>query len=116
VEGVGGVTGSLHKQDLEKQMDDPVANIKRLRDAIDEALKDLHLDRLTFTLLPGENDNDLDTVGLVFKISPKALLSGEQLEIDDQFDKLISSINEDTTTEEKKKQIKDIVEDWMNEE
>jgi hypothetical protein len=97
---------------------DPMDQIKKLRDAVDEALKDLDLQRVTFTIIPGENGQQ-DSIGMIFKVDPKALMSAEQRNIDSAFEDLMSDfIADDAAAEadQKLNDVKKMISDWMDDE
>jgi hypothetical protein len=92
----------------------PMDEIKKLRDAIDNALSDLDLERVTFTMIPGENGQQ-DSVGMIFKISPRAFLTAEQKDIDSTFDDLISGLVDDPD-QDRLNEVKNMISDWMDDE
>lgn len=96
----------------------PMDEIKKLKDAIDKALEDLDIERMSFTIIPGENGQQ-DTLGMIFKINPRALMSAEQRNIDSAFEELMSGLVLDSSNDEaieKMNNVKKMISDWMDDE
>jgi hypothetical protein len=94
----------------------PMEQIKKLREAVDKALEGLDVERLSFTIIPGENGED-DSLGMMIKVNPRALMSAEQKDIDSAFNDLISGIIEpDNKEQERLDNVKKMISDWMDDE
>ena len=93
----------------------PMDEIAKLRDAVDKALEDLDIERMTFTIIPGE-DGQQDTLGMIFKVHPRALMSAEQRNIDSTFEELMSGMIEPDKGKDRLDDVKKMISDWMDDE
>ena len=96
-------------------MDNPMDTIRKLMESIDNALADIHVKRVGFNVVPGEN-GEPDNVAMILEISKEAFMSSDQIRIDSEFDSLISGIMHEDAEEKKMNELKRMVTDWMDEE
>lgn len=83
--------------------------IKKLRSVIDQALSEMNLERMSFALLPGD-DNTPDSLTLVLKIDKKAFMTTDQIAVDSEFQNLISNI----AISDKNEQLNSLIQDWLS--
>jgi|LakMenE18May11ns_1017448.scaffolds.fasta_scaffold9618128_2 hypothetical protein len=92
----------------------PMDPIKGLRDAIDAALADLELERVTFTLVPGEGPVP-DTIALLLKVNGDIFKTSEQRQIDSEFDNMMKKMDLADREQQKIQEIQEMISDWMEE-
>jgi len=89
-------------------------SIRKLMSSIDNALKDIHITRVGFNVLPGEN-NEHDSIAMVFQVQKEAFATDDQIKIDSEFEDLISNILHEEREVKKIDEIKRIANEWMDE-
>ena len=100
-------------------MSEASKSLSLLREAVDRIAKELGIERIQFYFTPAE-ETDNDTVSLVFRIPPEALMSPEELEqkrIDDAFSGIAAGFEDKTEDkiEQVKKDLEQNLNDWFNE-
>jgi hypothetical protein len=96
-------------------MDNPMDSLRKLMESIDKALEEIHVHRVGFTAVPGE-DGQPDNIAMIFEVNKEAFMSSDQIRIDSEFDNLISGIIHEDAEEKKMSEIKKLVTDWMDDE
>ena len=92
----------------------PMEKIKKLREAIDKAISDMDLERVSFTIIPGENGVP-DTAAMLLKVNGDIFKSAEQRQIDSAFDELVLNIDAFDDAKKKLDNLKGMISDWMDE-
>jgi hypothetical protein len=92
----------------------PMEKIKKLREAIDKAISDMDLERVSFTIIPGENGVP-DTAAMLLKVKGDIFKSAEQRQIDSAFDELVLNIDAFDDAKKKLDNLKGMISDWMDE-
>jgi len=93
---------------------DPMEKIKKLREAVDQAISDMDLERVSFTIIPGENGVP-DTVAMLLKVNGNIFKSAEQRQIDSAFDELVLNIDAFDDAKKRLDDLKGMISDWMDE-
>ena len=96
-------------------MENPMDTLRKLMDSIDKALEGIHVTRVGFNVVPGENGQP-DNIAMIFEVSKEAFISSDQIRIDSEFDSLVSGIIHEDADEKKMDELKKLVTDWMDEE
>ena len=85
-------------------MNDPMQDIRLLKEAVERAIQETHMNMVSFSVSPGE-DGIPDSVSLILQVDP-AILSN-QPDIDNIFNSLVADIQRDEVEDAKIKTLED---------